>query len=131
MEKRGGGMEKKGRLEKVGRGMEKGRGGVWRKLVGGLEKRGGAGWSKLVGVWRKDVVFGNSLHHCTHMCRLQRPALRVVWQARSPSAVRRVGTGAEERLAAGILGARPDGRVGWRAGWGGVAGRVGGGWRAG
>ena len=51
--------------------------------------------------------------HYTHMRRLQRPALRVVLQGRRPSAIRRVGTGAEERLAAGILGA---GRVG---GWGG------------
>ena len=41
----------------------------------------------------------------------------------------RVGTGAEERLAAGFLGA---GRVGrWGGGPGGRAGWVGGGWQAG
>ena len=65
--------------------------------------------------------------HYTHMRRLQRPALRVVLQGRRPSAIRRVGTGAEERLAAGILGA---GRVGgWggghRVGWGGGPGGCG------
>ena len=41
-------------MEKVGKGFG--------------EKKGG-GWRKLVGAWRKDVVFGNTLHHSTHMRR--------------------------------------------------------------
>ena len=72
------------------------------------------------------LSFGITLLTPTNMRRLQRPGLRVVQQleARSLSAALRVGTGAEERLAACLLGA---GRVGWRAGWeGGVAGP--GGW---
>ena len=92
------------------------------------------------------LSFCITLHPHTHMRRLHRLALSVVWQARSLSAALRAGSaalragnGAEKRVAVGLLAA---GRVGWcgswqgrvvewRAGWGGGGQGAGWRWRAG
>ena len=78
------------------------------------------------------LSFCITLHPHTHMRRLHRLALRGVLQARSLSAALRAGTGAEKRVATGLFaagrvgwcGGGPGGMMGWRAGWGRVAGRV-------
>ena len=98
-EKRGEVGEKKGVLERSGDFPEK---------MGGLEKVGGGKEKRR---WSLETICTH-----THMRRLQRSRLRVVRQARSLRAALRVGTGAEERLAAGVLGS------GWK---GGGMGRVG------
>ena len=138
---RGGG---RGGLEKRGEGMAKVASGMrYGEIIGG-----GVGKSWW-GYGEKKLACGETLHPHTHMCRMQSPNLRVLQQAMTLCTALRVGTRAEERLAASNFGRWQGGRVGWlaggirevgwRAGWGGGLGGDGGpegkwvrqGWRVG